>query len=100
MDITTFLMQSIEWKYTLSTIMATFFILSRVIHNPSKIIKVLVSFIVSIGLGIIWYYYLKTTIDILIISFLFSNLAYNWGIKTLMGTFGNTYSNNKGLKLK
>jgi len=89
----------IDIKYVACNILATFVVLSYCIANPKKWLRIILSLIIGISSGLLWYYKLNITIDVLVLSYLFAQVAYSWGIKSIMDKIGTTYDNNKGITI-
>lgn len=91
------LLESIDWAYAGSVILMTYILLSRVIINPRRWMKIVTSVMCGVVLGIVFYMYNQTSIPILVYSFLFQVVIYSWVVKGFMNKFNLKYNNGKGV---
>jgi len=93
------LINAIDWIYSMAVVLSTYLILSYVFIRPSKVTKIIVTLLIGLILGAIWYLVNNTPITNLIISFLITPFIYNWVIKLVLDKFNATsdYNNKKGI---
>ena len=98
MDILENVSNLLNWGYLLALILLVWVILTYIILNTTRIIRILVHLVCGTLLGWIWLYFVKTiTIDQLIVNFLLSIMIYSWVVKALMEKFDSKYNNDKGV---
>lgn len=97
MDMYGLFLEDISWSYVGSVILLTYFLLSRVIINPYRWMKIVVSLVCGVVLGVIFYVFGQVSIPVLVYSFLLQVLIYNWVIKGVMEKLKISYKNGKGV---
>jgi len=91
------LLNEICWGYAASVFFLTFLILSYIVINPSKWVKITMSIGIGLVLGTLWFYNTEAKTTTLLFSFLFQVVFYQWGAKELMKKFKISYNNHKGV---
>ena len=87
----------INLPYSVSVVLLTWVILSKLILNPKKWLKIVISLTSGLVLGFAFYKFNDVTITTLIVSYLVSIVAYTWIIKTILDKFNINYDNKKGV---
>ena len=85
--------------YILSVTCLTYLILLLVINTTRKYVKVIVSLISGIMIGLVFYYFKLANMDTIISSFFISIVGYEWIIKYVLNKFNITPNNSLGFKL-
>jgi dolichyl-phosphate-mannose--protein O-mannosyl transferase len=84
--------------YIIAVILSTAYVLNRLIVAPSRTEKTLISIIVAIALGVVWYHFMHIEPNALVISFLLSVVTYEWKAQELLKQWGiGNYNNGKGV---
>jgi hypothetical protein len=84
--------------YVVAVILTTAFILNRFVRSPSKTEKTLISIVVALVLGAVWYRFMHIQVNALILSFLLSVVTYEWKAQELLKRWGlGNYDNGKGV---
>ena len=96
-----FLKQYSEMAYVLAVVMATWIVLTYFICKTTEKQRILVSFIVGIILGAVWYLFIKPTpgIDKLILSLFAAMGFYKAILGQILNAMNFDYNNNKGFSL-
>lgn len=97
MEIFEKLWELINFSYLLAVILLVWVVLTYIILNPTRIMKILVHLLSGVLLGVVWYLLNLCTPEVMIVSFLSSILMYNWVIKVLLDKLGITYNNDRGI---
>ena len=95
-----FLEKYTAFVFLLSVVIATWIILYYFISETTKKQRLLISLTCGIVLGSIWYIFLKTPIDQLILGILAAAGFYDYIIGQIMEKTGVKYNNNKGIEPK
>jgi len=79
------------FPYVLSVVFATWITIRILIPVPSKLIttnhKLIISLFWGIGLGVVWYFFVKSELDLLILGFFASAGLYDKIIKHILAKF-------------
>jgi len=95
--ILTSLQQYINIYYTATVTLIVFGILKYIFKSPTAFEKRLISIIIGLIFGFVWIYFVKTSLEIIILSFTVSVVLYDWIIKPVMKIKGVKYNNGKGI---
>ena len=85
--------------YLISTTILTYLILFICVNTTKKTVKILISLLSGIVIGMVFWYFKLATLDVLITSFLGSIVSYEWVIKQLLDKFNLGTNNEIGIKL-
>ena len=97
MEIFEKLWELINFSYLLAVILLVWVVLTYIILNPTRIVKILVHLVSGVLLGLLWFMLNLTSIEILVVSFLSSIMMYNWVLKILLDKLGMNYNNDRGV---
>lgn len=97
MEIFEKLWELINFSYLLAVILLVWVVLTYIILNPTRIVKILVHLVSGVLLGLLWFMLNLTSIEVLVVSFLSSIMMYNWVLKILLDKLGMNYNNDRGV---